>query len=107
MKIEITQSNFNDSFKYFNDQLTEIINKNINDINNIISNGNICGILLNKSFDNLKLNKSNYTYNIGTFNKLDVFIDALQLWSDNIIYLRKDDNIIIKIEIIDKNNVLI
>lgn len=107
-KIEIMQTNHRLSLKQLTDELNLIISDN-NDINNIISNGNICSVLqddlLYKVKDKLK--KDERFYSIGEYNNIELLVDSLQPWTDNRIILRNDNIIIEEIEIIDEESLLI
>jgi len=107
-KIEITQTSHRQALKQLCDELNLIISDN-NKINKIISNGNICSVLQDDILYSLKdkLNKDERYYSIGEYDNIDLFVDTLQLWTDNIIILRNDDTIIEEIEIIDDESMLI
>ena len=108
-KIEITQTNHRLSLQQLCDELNLIISDNNEKINSIVSNGNICSVLQDDLLYSLKdkLNKDERYYSIGDYNKIDLVVDTLQLWTDNRIILRNDDTIIEEIEIIDEESMLI
>jgi hypothetical protein len=54
-----------------------------------------------------KLNKNQQFYLIGNYEGIELFVDALQRWTNNRIYLKKDDDIICEIEVVDEKNMLI
>ena len=110
MKIEITQQNYLESLKYFSEELNKAIEQNNNNINSIVSNGNICSILQDSIFYRAeKVNSidSDNQYAIGSYNGLVLVVDKLQRWDDGIIYLKNNDEVILTIQLVDDNNVLI
>jgi hypothetical protein len=108
-KIEITQTNYTQSLSQLCVQLNKIISENVNNINNIVSNGNICSVLQDDLLYTLKdkLKKDERYYSIGEYNNIELFVDTLQLWTDNRIILKNHDIVIEEIEIIDDESMLI
>lgn len=109
MKIEITQQSFYESLKYFCDELNKIIEQN-NNINSIVSNGNICSILQDSVFyrtENLNTIDTDNQHSIGSYNGLLLVIDKFQRWDDNVIYLKNNDEVIQTIQLVDDNKSLI
>jgi hypothetical protein len=109
MKIEITQSNHSQSLKYLCSELNKILSENKDKINSIVSNGNICSVLQDDLLYKLKskLKKDVQYYSIGEYNEIELNVDTLQLWTDNRIILKNNENIIEIIEIIDEKDMLI
>ena len=108
-KIEITQTNYRQALKQLCDELNMLISDNNDKINIIVSNGNICSVLQDDILYTLKdkLKKGERFYSIGEYDKINLIVDTLQLWTDNRIILRNDDTIIEEIEIIDDESMLI
>ena len=108
-RIEITQITHRKALEQLCDELNLIISNNNDEINNIVSNGNICSTLQEHSLYTLKdkLKKDERYYSIGEYNKVDLIVDTLQLWTDNKIVLRNDNTIIEEIEIVDGDDMLI
>ena len=108
-RIEITQTNHKQSLKQLSDNLNMFILENANNINNIVSNGNICSVLQDDLLYTLKdkLKKDERYYSIGEYNNIELFVDTLQLWTDNRIILKNDDIVIEEIEIVDDESMLI
>ncbi len=111
-KIKITQTKYLDAQKYLFSELYKIINDN-KDSNNITTNGNIASVLQDSLMYNLNDNltieqklKQKF-YKIGNFENLSLMVDSIQLWTDNIIYLKNNEEIIETIEIINENDILI
>ena len=109
MKIEISQQTYLESLKYFCDELNKEIEQN-NNINSIVSNGNICSILQDSFF--YRTEKSNNIdtdnhYSIGSYSDLLLIVDKLQRWDDNVIYLKNNDEVIQTIQLVDDNKSLI
>jgi hypothetical protein len=111
--IKITQTNYLEALKYLFSELDYILNKNTN-LNNITTNGNLASILqeslkyeLFKVDTKQQANNQQLLYSIGIFNNLLLNVNKLQLWTDNKIYLKNDEEIIEIIEIEDKNDILI
>lgn len=108
-RIEITQTNHKQALKHLFDNLNMIILENTNKINNIVSNGNICSVLQDDLLYTIKdkLKKDERYYSIGEYNNIELFIDTLQLWTDNRIILKNHDIVIEEIEIVDDESLLI
>lgn len=108
-RIEITQTNHKQALKHLFDNLNMIILENTNKINNIVSNGNICCVLQDDLLYTIKdkLKKDERYNSIGEYNNIELFVDTLQLWTDNRIILKNHDIVIEEIEIIDDESILI
>ena len=105
MKIKITEKTGILSQKQLEDDIISHIDENVD---NIETNGNIATILCDSSlYKLLSLNKDQKIYTVGLFNNITLNVNTYQKWDDNKIYLKKDNEIILEIEIIDENNWLI
>ena len=108
--IKTTQTKNTEAFQYLFSELNNIINEN-NNSNRLVTNCNIASFLQDSLLYDLKsscispeLNQD--FYKIGIFANLSLIVDRNQLWSDNIIYLKNNDETIETIEIIDDNYIL-
>jgi len=110
INLKIDQSSNRLALKYLSNEISNIIIEN-KEINNIVSNGNICAVLQ----DDLKyalsprndINYNDLLFPIGEFDNVNMYIDSLQKWSDNRIFFKNDIDIIAEIQIEDENSILI
>lgn len=106
--IKIKDKSYSIALIYLTNELNEEL-KNV-DCDNIVSNGNICYALQESmgqkpTVPNL-IKGQNY-YNLGNYNDKQLFVNVMQLWTDNKIYLRKGDDIVTEILVDDSGSILI
>lgn len=112
-RIEITETKIRLAQKQLIDTLIGYINEIGDYINNIETNGNIVSSLqedlsysLNPTPEEIEKKVFN-SFSVGNFNGLILKVNPMQLWTDDKIFLKKDDEIILEIEVVDKEGVLI
>jgi len=109
INLKIDQANYRLASKYLASEILNILEEN-KEITNIVSNGNICSILQDdlkytlKRRDNSEIENM---YSIGNFDDIELDVDVLQLWTDNKIYFKKNNDVIIILEVEDTENILI
>lgn len=97
--------------------ITELKSYITNDMNLLITNGNIATLL--QEFSEYKLGEGEIKnemktedgkpkmYKLGKLDELQIMVDPYMRWDDNKIILKNNDFIIDEIEIIDDENILI
>ena len=105
--IKITQGHFTEATDFLFKELESTIKKY--DVDNIVSNGNICSVIKESSSYKPvpKLTKNKKIYTLGKFKNMILNVDAMMLWTDNRIILRKSNTIVDEISIVDDNGILI
>ena len=106
-KIKISQFDHKKAAEELIYQLNTIINKNKKNINNIVVNGHMQTHLQKELKVDFNKIKDKEYFSIGRYNDIELIIKVKQLWSDDKIFLRKDEKDIVIIDIDDKNNVLL
>lgn len=99
-KQELKQKTYNEIFDFISE-----FGDNINEIE---TNGRLSSFLLGLSGLKVDLNPNiPMRYTIGQIGKNTVYVDPYMLWKDNTIYLKKDNDLVETILIVDKNEILI
>lgn len=105
-KIVINEKHYRDAINQLFTEFDKILLKN--SVNKIISNGNISPLFQDSiNYSLCPSNVQQSIYPIGIYNNYELYVDPHQLWSDNRIILKFNDEIILEVEIVDDNYILI
>ena len=113
IKIELNREVFGSLNFYITKFIDELKSYFTNDVNILITNGNLASVLqYSKDYklemENIKIDLDGKykTYKIGKLENIQMMVDPNMKWTDNRIILKNDDILIEEIEVIDQENLL-